>query len=426
MAEEGKTEVTNRKFISTSNTYFDDYLKPNYWNKKAKDYKQILFKAGKPLQSRELNTMQSLFHDRFKTMCDIMYRNGSVVSGLSVDYNDKTVTISDGVIYWDGEFFNIEKAGINVNNQSVNGENITVDTTKQIYVYLIPIYEVINSTNDHNLVDPAIKYKIDEGVSGADRLSIRFELRAYNIDEAIPQQNVLIAAIDINGNVSLTNRDFDLIDDVKISEATEVSNGLKIRNNKTYYDVESGSGLIDGEKIDFNGYEHLNIEDIRNDLGLSYSEESDLLTNTEAKPLDVRDNPLRGCIWGDVHYDADENNKIFEMIFNGMLLPGQKVEIVAKLKSEDDEADKFVKLGEAEIAEEYLMAYPKYETSEEGKPINGGGSVKPIYINPTLTNDILNVTSPNYMMNIALEIATGGNIILDPTGAVQQNINTGN
>ena len=270
MTEEGKTTVTNRKFISTSNTYFDDYLKPNYWSKIAKDYKHILFKAGKPLQSRELNTLQSLFHDRVKTMCDITYRNGSVVRGISVYSNhiaaenvDDTSNIeanediiirnTDGVVYWDGIFFDIEEKSINIDNQFVGKNRIVVNHNQPIYVYLIPIYEVVNSSADHNLLDPAIRYKIDEGVAGADRLSIRFELRAYNINDLmIPEQRILIAIIDSDGNVSLLNRNSKFGLDGNEASKTEVNEGLKIRNKGTYFTVDTGSGIINDEEVLYN------------------------------------------------------------------------------------------------------------------------------------------------------------------------------
>lgn len=361
-------EVKNRKFLAVSNSFYDDYLKPNYWNKTAKDYKQILFKAGKPLQSRELNFLQSIFHDKLKTMCDINYRNGSIINGCAVQFDGEYVRTSEGIVYWDGTFFDVSPMSA-VNSNS-----------GMIYVYFCPVYQIINSDYDKELEDPAIRYKIDEGVSGADRLKITFELRLSDDKTPLPVQRILIASIDTEGNVSLLNRNYDDTNEDE-DKITEVTSGLKIRNNKTYYEIESGHGLIDGNEVVFDGYKALNIDELREKHEIDFSNEEEFLReNAEVKFLDVRDNPLRGAIWGDVACFGSSSVGMNEMAYNGLLNPGQKVYIMAKIDNEIPPT--YVTFGTAEIAEVYNVLNPKlYFQKFEFTPI------KPLIIHtPNIVN----------------------------------------
>lgn len=370
-------DIKNRKSISQSASYFDDYQRGNYWNETAKNYQSVLFKGGKPLQSRELNLLQSILHNRLKTMGDSLYKNGSVVNGCAVTYNDnsdsKILSITDGIIYWDGTFFEIT-ASTKTLNEQINSFNL-------LYVYLYPKYEIVKPEDDSELRDPSIYYRIGEGVDGADRLKVTFEIiesvdneKEYYKDNgkksALPVQRFLIAVIDKNGEVTLSNRNFKL-DEIDINGITEVVEGLKIRNNKTYYEIESGNGTINGDEVVFDGYERIDIDDLRNKHNIVIDNNS-LMDNAEVKLLDVRDNPLSGSIWCDVPFQIySDNNSNIQLdnsaYFDGMLLPGQEIEIYAKIKDESD----MVLLGTAEIAESYILGSNQLaeETDVEEPPI---------------------------------------------------------
>jgi hypothetical protein len=54
--------------------YFDDFSA-------SKGYMKVLFKAGVPVQGRELNQIQSIFQDQITQFANNIFKNGSVVSG---------------------------------------------------------------------------------------------------------------------------------------------------------------------------------------------------------------------------------------------------------------------------------------------------------------------------------------------------------
>ena len=64
--------------ISTSiSPYFDDY-------DKRKNYMNVLFAAGRPVQARELNTLQTIIGNQTGIFADHIFKNGSRVSNGAV------------------------------------------------------------------------------------------------------------------------------------------------------------------------------------------------------------------------------------------------------------------------------------------------------------------------------------------------------
>lgn len=60
--------------------YFDDYNKDN-------QYYKILFKPGFPLQSRELNQIQSIHHNQIENLSSVNYKDGEIVDGVNIGVN---------------------------------------------------------------------------------------------------------------------------------------------------------------------------------------------------------------------------------------------------------------------------------------------------------------------------------------------------
>ena len=65
--------------------YYDDF-------DPTKNYYQVLFKSGLPIQARELNNLQSILQNQIKSFADVNYKNGSLVSGGEISY-DKNVDV---------------------------------------------------------------------------------------------------------------------------------------------------------------------------------------------------------------------------------------------------------------------------------------------------------------------------------------------
>lgn len=446
------TQIKNRKSLSQGTTYYDDYEKTGYWNKTAKDYQSVLFRSGKPLQSRELNFLQSLMHDKLKNSNDIDFRNGSVVEGCGVEFNiisttnsDDTITkslsvkVNDGIVYWDGTFFDFfEKEVSLIEDNSTDSKTFTANWLSSpkypLYVYLAAKYETINSSVDPDLNDPAIQYKFNEKISGADRLKISFDIicstksdiygKNGNINQWIP-----IAIISSKESVTLINRNARLEFDDEILES-KVLQGLRIKNNpmreafmitddnKNYYrkdngvgkeysfvEIEAGSCLINGEKVSSMESKVLNF-----DKGLS-SVNSEMLNTTETHKFDVGKD-LRGCFWFDIaHPDVDDDT--FDMMYDGFLNKGQKVKIKMRIPicvgmTEDNKGIyEYVvfDIGEAEIADVYnLQNDQEYDTTITDDSTAAGTS--PIFPrpNPISIPGFGNISTSLDMMNEKLYI----------------------
>jgi len=69
-------EVTNLKI----SPYFDDF-------DRSKNYQKVLFKPGFSVQTRELNTLQSILQNQIDRFGSHVFKDGSVVIPGNLDYN---------------------------------------------------------------------------------------------------------------------------------------------------------------------------------------------------------------------------------------------------------------------------------------------------------------------------------------------------
>lgn len=67
--------------LSTS-PYFDDYKANN-------DYYKILFKPGVPVQTRELNQLQTILQSQVEKFGDVIFKQGTIVDGCAFTFHDK-------------------------------------------------------------------------------------------------------------------------------------------------------------------------------------------------------------------------------------------------------------------------------------------------------------------------------------------------
>ena len=62
--------------------YFDDFDETN-------EYYKVLFRPGVSVQTREMNTMQSILQNQVSKVGDHLFKNGSMVIPGQVNYNNK-------------------------------------------------------------------------------------------------------------------------------------------------------------------------------------------------------------------------------------------------------------------------------------------------------------------------------------------------
>ena len=120
---------------------------PGYYNRfdESQNYQDLLFRAGKGLQSAELNEVQSALTNRFKRVADAVFRDGAVISGESpiIDENTGAITCPESVIYAAGAMRTVPEA------------SFVIPTVGQVAVGVYLVYAEITELEDPSLRDPA-------------------------------------------------------------------------------------------------------------------------------------------------------------------------------------------------------------------------------------------------------------------------------
>ena len=68
----------------------------------TKNYTELLFRAGKVLQSKEVNEIQSMLKNQIKNVGDTILTNGDIIEGCQLVIKGTEVTLTKGRIYLDG------------------------------------------------------------------------------------------------------------------------------------------------------------------------------------------------------------------------------------------------------------------------------------------------------------------------------------
>ncbi|WMN59285.1 DUF4815 domain-containing protein [Pseudoalteromonas xiamenensis] len=126
-----------------------------------KHYEQLLFRASKGLQSRELNDLQLQVQHQVKGIADVMFKEGDVVSGgaVAVNRTDKLAKVADGKVYLRGAVRDIPSRTV----------QLTLGDSEVIGVWLSE--NIVTELDDPELRDPAINaHNYDE--PGAARLQL--------------------------------------------------------------------------------------------------------------------------------------------------------------------------------------------------------------------------------------------------------------
>lgn len=117
----------------------------NYYNRhSAQDnYERVLFRAGKGLQSAELNEIQSQAFEQTRSVADAILKEGDLVQDGQVVIQDTTALVEAGRVYLRGAVRNVPQASV----------TIALNKLLDIGVWLTT--KVITEMEDPSLRDPA-------------------------------------------------------------------------------------------------------------------------------------------------------------------------------------------------------------------------------------------------------------------------------
>lgn len=106
-------------------------------------YDELLFRAGKGLQSAELNEIQSGLIDRLKRIADAVFKDGAVISGTPPTISSTTINCPLSLIYLRGAV------------REVPARSFTIAATGLVRVGVYLLDEEITEVQDAALRDPA-------------------------------------------------------------------------------------------------------------------------------------------------------------------------------------------------------------------------------------------------------------------------------
>ncbi|MBQ4814028.1 DUF4815 domain-containing protein [Pseudoalteromonas luteoviolacea] len=109
-------------------------------------YERLLFRAGKGLQSRELNDLQSQVGHQLKGVADVLLKDGDLVKGgeLVVDTDSASALITEGDVYMAGQV------------RPVPSGVVPIDMSATVDVGVWLTHKVITEEQDPSLRDPAV------------------------------------------------------------------------------------------------------------------------------------------------------------------------------------------------------------------------------------------------------------------------------
>ena len=96
--------------------YYDDFNEP-VLGAKDKNYYKVLFNPGKPIQARELNTLQSILQNQIENFGSHIFQEGSMVIPGNIGYDNQFYAVK----------LNSTQFGVNISSYIENfiGKKIT-------------------------------------------------------------------------------------------------------------------------------------------------------------------------------------------------------------------------------------------------------------------------------------------------------------
>lgn len=81
--------------------YYDDFKSEN-------NYMKVLFRSGRPVQTRELNQIQSIFQNQIENFANHIFKNGARVSNARASYSAKSYARLEDLSPWDSKTVDIK------------------------------------------------------------------------------------------------------------------------------------------------------------------------------------------------------------------------------------------------------------------------------------------------------------------------------
>lgn len=213
----------------------------------TKGYTEILFRAGKVLQSKELNEMQSILKTQITNVGNTILTNGDIIEGCQLVISDdrKTATLTKGRIYLDGNVREVPDTVI-----SISGEGTEV-------IGAILRSKVVTPDDDGDLNDIATGYD-NYAQDGAYRLQEYVEIVLNNADASIMYTLVDGEQLAINTsedltqldkiNATLARRTYEESGNYKVDGLT-ISDKHQNDENYIYLTLESGKAYVRGYEV---------------------------------------------------------------------------------------------------------------------------------------------------------------------------------
>lgn len=226
--------------ISTISGYYNLY-------DSTKNYTELLFRAGKVLQSKEVNEMQSMLKNQIKNVGDTILTNGDIIEGcqLVIDLETKKATLTGGKIYLNGDVRTVPDTTITISGTGVEVIGASIQE------------EVITPDDDNTLLDVSTGYD-NYNQDGAYRRKETVKITVNDNTASIlytlidGQQLTTTSTEDLTQldkiNSTLARRTFDESGNYKVS-------GLKLidknayDDNKIYISASAGRAYVKGYEV---------------------------------------------------------------------------------------------------------------------------------------------------------------------------------
>lgn len=238
-----------------------------YYNNfdKEKDFHEVRFNAGKPLQSAELNEMQSIIEYKSTTVTNFLVADGTIMEGADVlSIQIDRLVLGSGVVSAQGKAIRVDQKVISLTGLP---EDIGIKIVKSI----------VTANDDDKLLQPD-KESPYYGKSSADRLKVvgtwckSTELNAGDLFfpvVSVSMGSILQYYANRNGNQDYVIKSIAKYD--KGVHGSYVVDGLIVRHlsditdslgNRVSYELGSGIARVNGNEIVFPQTTVFNLEPI--------------------------------------------------------------------------------------------------------------------------------------------------------------------
>lgn len=214
--------------------YFDDY-------DPSKKYTQILAVPGRAEQAREFTQTQTILLDFLKRLSGTLFKEGSVVSGMSLTLQNKLLTVSSGRVYLDGIIHEFDEQSLELNLRGL--ESIGVKLVKS----------VVTEAQDISLRDPAQGHA-NYSQPGSHR--VKQDVKLVLNDSTVP---TIAEFMDGLLQSEIQRPELDVVTNMLAKRTFDQSGNYKVRGYNLFskpYDkdfiqlvVEAGSAYVQGYEV---------------------------------------------------------------------------------------------------------------------------------------------------------------------------------